>query len=202
MQQPDERQKIANWFIKGIMEAYDIEKAEFAMQGPTEMIISCRLARYPREQIVEVLECDGLIGAATKHCYVRMEDGTEVELRNLNECVKFIQSTAVPGTLVIADGATEKKRPKSNLHAWRRKTWMEIGTRYVSSRVCDDFPGVEIILDSDIGREAEFTVRDGTSGYEWSFPNFQKARIFIESGALAKATQELESMKKSEGPFS
>lgn len=106
-QQQDERQKIANWFIKGIMEAYDIEKAEFAMQGPTEMIISCRLAEYPREEIVEALECCTSIGVNQKRCYVRMEDGAEVEFRRLNECVKFIKSTAVPGTLVIAEDEEE-----------------------------------------------------------------------------------------------
>lgn len=116
MQQQDERQKMANWFIRRIMDAYDIEKAEFAMQGPTEMIISCRLARYPKEEIVEVLECSASIGVNQKRCYVRMEDGTETEFRRLNECVKFIQTTAVPGTLVIVDGTPIEKKPQSNIH--------------------------------------------------------------------------------------
>lgn len=198
-QQQDERQKIANWLIREIMEAYDIEKAEFAMQGPTEMIITCRLTGYPREQIVEVLEHDGLIGVIPKLCYVRMEDGTELEFRNLNECVTFIQSTAVPGTLVIEDGSHSKKKPKSNIFAWRLKTWAELGDRYVSSRVCDDFPGVEIILDSAIGRAAEWVAWDKASGCEKTFPNFQEAEIFIESGGLAKAAQEFELVKRTEG---
>ena len=202
MQQRDERQKIANWFIRGIMDAYDIEKAEFAMQGPTEMIISCRLARYPEEEIVEVLECGASIGVNQKRCYVRMEDGTETEFRRLNECVKFIQSTAVPGELVITDGAPAKKKQKSNIHVWRGTIWVELENQCVSTYVCDDFPGAEIILDSAIGRAAECVARDGVYGYEWSFPSFQKAKTFIESGAFAKAAQELESMKKSGGPFS
>ena len=202
MQQQDERQKIANWFIKGIMEAYDIEKVELAMQGPTEMIISCRLAEYPREEIVEVLECGASIGVNQKRCYVRMEDGTETEFRNLNECVKFIKSTAVPGTLVIADDATAEKRLQSNVHVWRGITLVELENQLVSTYVCDDFPGAEIILDSAIGRATECVARDETYGYGWSFPSFQKAKTFIESGAFAKAAQELESMKKSEGPFS
>lgn len=202
MQQQDERQKIANWFIKGIMDAYDIEKAEFAMQGPTEMIISCRLAQYPEEEIVEVLECVASIGVNQKRCYVRMEDGTETEFRRLNECVKFIQSTAVPGELVITDGAPAKKKPKSNIHVWRGTIWEEFENQYVLTYVCNDFPGTEIILDLAIGRAAECSVRDGTSGYEWSFPNLQKAKTFVESGALAKAVQEFELMKKNEGPFS
>ena len=119
MQRQDEREKIANWFIRGIMDTYDIEKADGARQGQTEMLITCRLTGYPREQIVEVLEHDGLIGVIPKLCYVRMEDGTELEFRNLNECVTFIQSTAVPGTLVIEDGSHSKKKPKSNIFAWR-----------------------------------------------------------------------------------
>lgn len=104
MQQQDERQEYVDWFIRKIMDAYDIEKVEFCMQGLTGMTIVCRLAGYPKEQIVEVLDYDGFIGADVKRCYVRMEDGTEVELESLNDCVKFIRSTAVPGTLVIADG--------------------------------------------------------------------------------------------------
>lgn len=202
MQQQDEREKIANWFIRGIMDAYDIEKAEFAMQGPTEMIISCRLAGYPWEEIVEVLECGASIGVNQKRCYVRMEDGTEAEFRSLNECVKFIKSTAMPGTLVIADDAPAEKKPQSNIHVWKGITWAELEDKCVSTYVCDDFPGAEIILDSAIGHATECVARDGTHGYGWSFPSFQKAKTFIESGALAKAAQELESMKKSKGPFS
>lgn len=202
MQQQDERQKIANWFIRGIMDAYDIEKVEFAMQGPTEMIISCRLTGYPWEEIVEVLECGASIGVNQKRCYVRMEDGTEAEFETLNDCVKFIKRTEAPGTLVIADGAPAEKKPKSNIHVWKAITWVELENQLVSTYVCDDFPGVEIILDSAIGRATESTARDGTYGYGWSFPSFQKAKTFIESGALAKAAQELESMKKSKGPFS
>lgn len=79
---------------------------------------------------------------------------------------------------------------------------MELENQCVSTYVCDDFPGAEIILDSAIGRAAECSVRDGTSGYGWSFPNLKKAKTFVESGALAKAVQEFELMKKSEGPFS
>lgn len=104
MRQQDERQEYVDWFIREIMDAYDIEKAEFYMQGLTEMTIVCRLTGYPREQIVEVLDYDGFIGADVKRRYVRMEDGTEVELESLNDCVKFIKSTEAPGTLVIADG--------------------------------------------------------------------------------------------------
>ena len=107
MQQQDERQKMANWFIRGIMDAYGIEKAKFAMQGPTEMIIACRLAGYPKEQIVEVLNYDSFIGADVKRRYVRMEDGTEVEFESLDECVKFIRGTAVPGALVIVEDEEE-----------------------------------------------------------------------------------------------
>lgn len=79
---------------------------------------------------------------------------------------------------------------------------MESENQLTSTYVCDDFPGVEIKLNSAIGRAAEYVARDETYGYGWSFPSFQKAKTFIESGALAKAAQELESMKKSEGPFS
>lgn len=103
MQQQDERQKTVDWFIRGIMDAYDIEKVEFGMQGLTEMIIACRLAQYPEEQIVEILDYDGLAGVSVKRCYVRMEDGTEVELGNLDECVKFIRDMETPGVLEMTD---------------------------------------------------------------------------------------------------
>lgn len=104
MQQQDERQEYVDWFIQKIMDAYDIEKVEFCMQGQIGMTIVCRLAGYPKEQIVEVLNYDSFIGADVKRRYVRMEDGTEVEFESLNDCVKFIQNTAAPGTLAIADG--------------------------------------------------------------------------------------------------
>lgn len=71
------------------------------------MTIVCRLAGYQKGQIVEVLNYDSFIGADIKHRYVRMEDGTEVELESLNDCVKFIQSTAMPGTLVMAEDEEE-----------------------------------------------------------------------------------------------
>lgn len=71
------------------------------------MTIVCRLAGYQKEQIVEVLNYDSFIGADIKLRYVRMEDGTEVELESLNDCVKFIQSTAMPGTLVMAEDEEE-----------------------------------------------------------------------------------------------
>ena len=191
MQQQDERQKIANWLIREIMEAYDIEKAELAMQGPTEMIITCRLTGYPREQIVEVLEHDSLIGVIPKLCYVRMEDGTELEFRNLNECVTFIQRTAVPGTLVIADDAPAGKKPQSNIHVWKGITWVESENQLTSTYVCDDFPGDEIILNSAIGRATECVAQDGTYGYGWSFPSFEKAKTFIRVERLQKLRRNL-----------
>lgn len=71
------------------------------------MTIVCRLAGYQKGQIVEALNYDSFIGADIKRRYVRMEDGTEVELESLNDCVKFIQSTAMPGTLVMAEDEEE-----------------------------------------------------------------------------------------------
>lgn len=74
------------------------------------------LLRYPdsgdvsawiEKQIVEVLNYDRFIGADVKRRYVRMEDGTEVEFETLNDCMKFIQSTVVPGALVIAEDEEE-----------------------------------------------------------------------------------------------
>lgn len=103
MQQKDERQEYAEWFIRKIMDAYDIEKVEFYMQGRIGMTIVCRLAEYPKEQIVEVLNYDSFIGADVKRRYVRMEDGTEVEFESLNECVEFIRDMEAPGMLEMTD---------------------------------------------------------------------------------------------------
>lgn len=103
MQRKNERQEYVEWFIRKIMDAYDIEKVEFCMQGRIGMTIVCRLAGYPKEQIVEVLNYDSFIGADVKRRYVRMKDGTEVEFESLNECVEFIRDMETPGMLEMTN---------------------------------------------------------------------------------------------------
>lgn len=75
-------------------------------------------------------------------------------------------------------------------YEWKRISESHEDSSHTYRYACEDFPSVTITV---IESQAISSDRGKT---------LQKAKTFIESGAFAKAAQELESMKKSKGPFS